>query len=131
MTFPPFRDRRNLQDVRQLELHAAVLGVLVQHGAENLARGRHVLLEERRFFLLQALRAFAPGSQRRMKGQVTQQVDGVRLRPAGRLGEGFHVDALFQKAIDDLCPAFEVQPVPAKIGCVRIQGGVPCRPCSR
>ena len=122
---PPIRNRRYLQYIRQLEMHAAVLGVFVQHGAEDLARGRQVLLEERRFFLLQALGAFAPGSQRGMEGQVTQQVEGVRLRLAGHVGESFHVDTLFQKAIDDFRPAFGVQPVPAKFGCVRIQGAHP------
>ncbi len=78
---------RALEHVGQHELGVAVLGVFFEQPLQDGAGLGAVALEEVLAVLLEALRALAAGAQRRVEGQVAEQVEGVGFGLAGGLGQ--------------------------------------------
>ena len=77
-------DRRHFQHVGKDELRRAVLGVLLQQLVEDRARLGAVAVEEVLCSLLrQPLGALAAGAQRRVEGEVAEQVERVGVRLLG------------------------------------------------
>ena len=93
------RDRRNLQHVGQDELRDAVLARTCRAVRRGSAAPPGRSWSKKSFAPAAALRALAAGAQRRVEGEVAEQVERVGVGLLGRLGQLVEVDAaLCQRA---------------------------------
>ena len=100
----------------------AAPSAITPKSVEHLSRLGSKPVEEVALFSLQALGPLAAGPERRVVGEMAQQVERIRLGLADIIGQGAEVDPPFLQPLHDLRPAFRVEPVLAEPGRVRIEG---------
>ena len=119
---PVRRNRRNLEHIRQYKLGRAVLGIFFEQLVEDLPRFRAVLLEEIFACLAELLRPLAAGAERGVEGEMTEQVERVRVGLLRGVGEFGEVDPALLQAADDLESLLRVGPLGAQLGRGRTKG---------
>ena len=119
---PVFGNWRDFQHDRQNELRCAVLGVFFEQLAENLPCLGAVLLEEIFACLAELLRPLAAGAERGVEGEMTEQVERVRVGLLRGVGEFGEVDPALLQAADDLESLLRVGPLGAQLGRGRTKG---------
>jgi hypothetical protein len=103
-------DGRDLENVWYDELGRSVLGVLLQQLFEYRPSLGAVAVEEVLLLVAQPVGPLPAGTQRRVEGQVTEQVERVRFRLVARRGELVEVYAPLLQQSDDLRPPLRVGP---------------------
>ena len=87
--------RWHLEHIGQDELGVAMLRVFFQQFFQNCTGFGTKAVEKVLPLALQPLGPLATGTQRGVEGEVTEQVEGVRLRLTGDLGQLFEIHAPF------------------------------------
>src|SRR5687767_2908127 len=93
------RKRREFEYVRERELHSPVLSVFVEKGTEDGPSFGPKFAE--RGARPKAVGAFTPGANRRVEGQMAEQIQRVGFGLTALKGEMVDVDAAFAKFRDD------------------------------
>lgn len=104
------RDRGDFQHVGQRELEFAVGGVFLQQVAQDFARLGGEVVEEAGLLPLHSVGALAAGEQRRVEGEMAQQVERVGVRLARLNCERPEINPPLVQLLDNLCPLFQVAP---------------------
>src|ERR1700730_10664536 len=87
------RDGRHLERVRDHELLWAEFAVLLEQRMENRLRLWAVLVEEIFLVLAELLCTLLAGAERRIEGEMAEQVERIRLGLSGRFRECLEIDA--------------------------------------